>query len=80
VWGANDTKLAIALSPSTGRNCSPGTNSMASISLRVTNRPGPVGTPRASLLKWGSPLALVIESSNLRTAISTGTIERRLSG
>ena len=37
-----------------------GTNSTGSISLTVTNRPGPFGTPRASLLKWGSPPTPVI--------------------
>src|SRR5215211_2216280 len=60
VWGANDTKLAIAFSPSTGRNARPGTNSTGSMSSTLTKRPGPVGTPWAWLLKWASPPLLVI--------------------
>ena len=58
--GANDTRLAIAFWPSTGRNARPGTNSTRSMSSTRTKRPGPVGTPRAWLLKWASPLLLVI--------------------
>src|SRR5262245_5082760 len=60
VWGANDTKLAIAFSPSTGRNARPGTNSTGSMSSTLTKRPGAVGTPPAWLLNLASPLVLVI--------------------
>src|SRR4030095_15664451 len=56
VWGANDTKLAIAFPPSTGRNDRPGTNSTGSMSSTLTNRPGPAGTPWAWLVKWAAPL------------------------
>src|SRR4029450_4195712 len=41
VWGANDTKLAIAFLPSTGRNARPGTNSTGSMSSTRTKRTGP---------------------------------------
>ena len=69
VWGANDTKLAIAFSPSTGRNARPGTNSTGSMSSTLTKRPGPVGTPWAWLLKCASPLLLVILN---RPAVEAG--------
>src|SRR4029450_3375725 len=59
VWGANDTKLAIACPPSTGRDGRPGTNSTGSMSSTLTKRPGPVGTPSACVLKWASPLLLI---------------------
>jgi hypothetical protein len=52
VCGSKWTKFVSVFSPSTGRNSSPGTISTGSTPATSTYRPGAVGVPPASVLKW----------------------------